>query len=91
MTVDECAKVLIRAVMAAWCENTSPDKLIENVTAQVRGLILTESERAAGVCLQIATETSNSDVGGRFAKWAAGKCHDEILRTSPGKGRKAKT
>jgi hypothetical protein len=88
MTIEESAKSLIRAVTAAWCEDTSPDKLIEVITGSLRALLYTESERAAGVC---HTERNKARaIGAWVAQFRSGCdcCHDEILRTSPGKGGK---
>lgn len=81
MTVDERAKSLIRAVMAAWCEDTSPDELMEVVAGNLQALIFAESERAAAVLEDEAEECGELQVAGLLRG-----CAETILRTSPGKG-----
>lgn len=87
MTVDECAVRMLEHFMPGMQSCGSPAleaaKAAAAVNADLRALILTESERNAAICDE-ACEWATEH--GSAADGPLADCRDEILRTSPGKG-----
>lgn len=71
MTVDEFIQ---------WFHSTSDDER-QDLRSKLEALIYGESERAAGIAARIRDAQSSAS----HARFVLARCHDEILRTSPGR------